>query len=114
VVEAVAGLAQGRPRRAWVSLVLNRHRLVRIPAATNRRDLHFANIAYGGANRFPDLPEGVQILEFNCLLFRLSRSHYFYYLPADPTRRPFGKWFRELQGIFHGTLPSGVLAGPVN
>jgi len=27
-------------------------------------------------------------------LFRLSRSHYSYYLPADPTRRPFGEWFR--------------------
>jgi len=47
-------------------------------------------------------------------LLRRSWSHYSYDLPADPTGCPFGKWSRVLQTIFHGTLPSGVLAGPVN
>ena len=81
VVEAVAGLAhdlaQSVPRRAWLSPVLNRHRLVWVGTAGNRRDLHLANIAYGAANGFPDLTEGVQVLEFDRYLLDLSRlAHY--------------------------------------
>src|SRR5271165_969617 len=33
--------------------------------------------------------------------------HYLYCLPADSTCCSFWKWLRELQGVFHLTLPSG-------
>ena len=50
----------------------------------------------------------------NCLPLLSLGSFYFYYLPADPSPCPFGKCFGILQGIFHSTLPSGVLTGPVD
>ena len=72
-VEAVAGLAQRRPLEAWLSLVLNRHRLVWVCAAGNRRNLDLGNLAHGAACCFPDLAEGVQVLEFDRYLLDLSR-----------------------------------------
>src|SRR5207245_6683321 len=58
-VEAVAGFAQRRPFQAWLSLVVNRQRLVRVRAAGNRRDLHLGNLAHCAADRLPDLAEGL-------------------------------------------------------
>src|SRR5271165_276102 len=65
-VEAVAGFAQRLPHRSWLSPVLNYHRLVRARTAGNWRDLHFGNLAHSAAGRFPDLAEGVQVLESDC------------------------------------------------
>jgi hypothetical protein len=44
-VEAVAGFAQRRPLQAWLSLVVNRKRFVRVRAAGNRCNLHPGDIA---------------------------------------------------------------------
>src|SRR5271166_1991300 len=73
-VEAVGTLAQRVPLRAWLSPVLNYHRLVWVRDPGNWRDLHFGNLAHGAAGRFSDLAEGVQVLEFYRYLLHLSRS----------------------------------------
>src|SRR5271166_2090945 len=72
-VEAVGTLAQRVPLRAWLSPVLNYHRLVWVRDPGNWRGLHFGNLAHGGAGRFPDLSEVVQVLEFDRYLLHFSR-----------------------------------------
>ena len=53
-VEAVAGLAQRLPRRAWLSPVLNYHWLVRVRVAANRRHLHNGQNKFHGSFRLFD------------------------------------------------------------
>src|SRR5271165_3304602 len=72
-VEAVGTLAQRVPLRAWLSPVLNYHRLVWVRDPGNWRDLHLGNLARGAAGHFSDLAEGVQVLEFYRYLLHLSR-----------------------------------------
>ena len=74
-VEAVGTLAQGVPLRAWLSPVLNYHRLVWVRDPGNWRHLHFGNIAHGGAGRFPNLAEVAQVLEFDASSFTSAGWH---------------------------------------
>ena len=74
---------------------VGKEKLTASPARVSKRD----SINLGFLNCLP-------LLSLGCL--------YFYYLPADSSPCPFGKCFGILQGIFHRTLPSGVLTGPVN
>src|ERR1700751_6138461 len=98
-VETVAGLPQGRPLQARLSLVVNRQRFVRVRAAGNRCNLHLGDIARCAADCLPDLAEGVQIFEFDRYLLQLGRL-------AHPGKRGTGNqlaqrplWVRAGSGI---------------
>src|ERR1700736_5358411 len=73
LVKAVAGLAQCRPLKCFRSLVLNHHRILRVCATANRRNLHLSNFAHRAAGCLPDLAEGVQVLQFDRCLLQLGR-----------------------------------------
>src|SRR5260221_1773660 len=72
-VEAVAGLAQRCPLQAWLSLVVNRERLVRGRAAGNLCNLQLGDIARRAADCLPDFAEGVPTFAFDRYLLQLGR-----------------------------------------
>src|SRR5580693_7276143 len=92
-VETVAGLAQRCPLQAWLSLVVNHQRLVRVRAAGNRCNLHLGNIARCAADCLPDLAEGVQIFEFDGYLLQLGRL-------AHPGKRGTGEQLAQRLSLF--------------
>ena len=76
-VEAVAGFAQGLPFAPGSLPFSTTIGLFGSVIPANWRDLHFGDLAHGGAGRFPDFAECVQVLEFDRYLLHLSRLAHF-------------------------------------